>query len=131
MNKRTLAYSAAFLVAFAGTLWYQYNTRPDALPNDAPQSSTETAAQPSAQKGPSQGAFAKSPGASTADSQPASRQGTGAESVTDAQQPTSADTTGKDDQAPPELPPGDFRISGRVLTREGAPVHGARVVPTP
>jgi hypothetical protein len=27
----------------------------------------------------------------------------------------------------PELPPGDFRISGRVLTRDGAAVQGAKV----
>lgn len=33
----------------------------------------------------------------------------------------------KDDAAVPELPPGDFSISGRVLTRDGAPVSGAKV----
>jgi len=30
----------------------------------------------------------------------------------------------KDDVSVPELPPGDFSISGRVITRDGAPVQG-------
>jgi protocatechuate 3,4-dioxygenase beta subunit len=54
-------------------------------------------------------------------------QGSGTESVADLPQPVPAEATSKDEDAAPELPPGDFRISGRVLTRDGAPVQGAKV----
>jgi protocatechuate 3,4-dioxygenase beta subunit len=128
VNKRTLAYAAAFLAAFAGTLWYQYSTRPDVVPNSMSQSAAAPAAIPSAEERPSPGLAANSPAAATADGQSAGTQGSGTESVADAPQPGSADKgAAKDDDTVPELPPGEFRISGRVLTRDGAPVQGAKV----
>jgi protocatechuate 3,4-dioxygenase beta subunit len=93
-----------------------------------PQSAAAPSAISPAEKRPSPGPAENSPAASTADAQSADAQGGGTESVADSPQPVAADKgAARDDDTVPELPPGDFRISGRVLTRDGAAVQGAKV----
>jgi hypothetical protein len=128
VNKRTLAYAAAFLAAFAGTFWYHYSTRPDVVPNGMTQSAAAPTAISPAGERPSPGPAANSPAALTVDVQSADAHGSGIESVADSPQPVSAaEGAEKNNDTVPELPPGDFSISGRVLTRNGAPVQGAKV----